>query len=131
MKKIELVFPVVKVTLRDVANLRSFAEVNKIKCTVSDADTDRLRALGLIETRNLGPCPVESAKCKRLYATADRMLRRATKSTKIDWKLINEAKAKRPSDYSLPKDRIRVMLTKAGAKFLSLGSVKVEIQKPC
>ena len=55
MKKIELVFPVVKVTVEDISNMQNILLGGK--CAVSEKGLARLRAMGLSKIEKLPPCP--------------------------------------------------------------------------
>jgi hypothetical protein len=131
MKKIELVLPVLKVTVADISNLRSLASADKVKCVVASRDIDRLRAFGLVETKNLGPCPVEMAKFRKSIATANRLIRKAVRSDMVNWDMVEKARGTRIPEYRKPSDRIRAVPSKAALQLLARGSAKVEIAKSC
>lgn len=131
MKKIELVFPVVKVTVEDIANLQTIMLGKAVKCGITDRGMARLKALALVETEKLGPCPKEMAAYDLKLKECDELLRSAVTRKGIDWSAVNKASSMRPSEWGKPKERFRDVVTKAGLKLMEKGSAQVEIQRPC
>lgn len=131
MKKVELVFPVVKVTVEDIANLQTIMLGKTVKCGITDRGMARLKALSLIETEKLPPCPKEMASYNLKFKEADALLRSAVTRKGIDWSMVHKASNMRPPEYTKPKERFRDVVTKAGLKLMDKGSAQVEIQRPC
>lgn len=130
MHKVELLFPVVKLSVEDIANLRS-VNSEAVKCGVSDKGMARLKALGLVESKKLPACPKETAEYETKLKDAEQLLRTSITRNSIDWKNVNAATSKRPAEWQKPKERHRDVITKAGLALLEKGSVQVEIHQSC
>lgn len=130
MKSVEVTLPVVKLRLEDLSYLRGLL-ADGPKCHVPYRSLDRLRILGLIESKKLSACPKEMREYNGKMARADRLVLRAVKGTKINWKLLGKAANLRPSKYNMPKEREVTVLTSAGKKLIAKGTAQVQIQKGC
>lgn len=129
MKKIELVFPVVKVTVEDISNMQTILLGSK--CAVPEKGLARLRAMGLSRIEKLPPCPKLIAEWETKEAEAESMLRSAVGRKSIDWDLVGKSSNKHPGKWNKPKERFRDVITKAGVELLEKGNAMVEIQQSC
>lgn len=128
LKPIEVQLPVVRLRVEDLAYLRGLA-TDGVKCSIPHRNGDRLRVLGLIEDKELPPCPKEMRSWSVGVRDARSIILREAKADEPDWEKISNASY--AARRAKPASRKTVAITKSGLKLVQNGTATVQIRKGC
>lgn len=128
--KLQVVMPVVKIRLEDLSYLKGLADQPKtgVKCRPSSYSSEhRLFLLGLLEEKEIPPCPED---LKRYHENVKSMKARVLQAVKTwDWEWFRQS-----SFHSLsqpPEPRKVTVVTDAGRELLRKGLTHVVVKKSC
>lgn len=127
--KLQVVMPVVKIKLEDLSYLKGLADEpkNGVKCRPSSYSSEhRLFLLGLLEEKEIPPCPKD---LERYHENVKSMKARVLQAVKTwDWDWFRHAHF---HGFSPPEPRKVTVVTDAGRELLSKGLTHVAVKKSC
>ena len=126
--KVQVVLPTVKIRVEDLSALKGIAE-RGIKCNPDWKSSARLRVLGLIEDRELPPCPKQKAELRAKRKLTSKAVLKAIGGPQWDWKALRDISWYQVA--SEPQPRKVTVITPAGKEILAKGSTLVTVQKGC
>lgn len=132
--KIQVELPVVKIRVEDLSYLKSLDEAGDkaIKCEPQLSSTlTKLRLVGLVEDKDIGPCPQEIIKRDVARAKIRETIIAATRRRKNwDWdKLYNMPTY--DAAFRGKNARKIVVITEAGRKLIREGVAQSDVRKAC
>lgn len=133
MKSVRVELPVVKLRVDDLSYLKHLSDKTpeSVPCVPVSGKSSRLRILGLIEDKEINPCPKALAEFQKKRSETLLKIRQAIKSEKIDWETLNNLSMYRCTDSQSPKKRTITVVTPAGRALLRRGVSQVQVVAAC